>query len=109
MMTEAGIEMFYTTNAVVSLLLALVVFLIVLTIFIVVMKWIRNLVSKEEHYCFTEIGALRKVANSLGIDINYEKKLLELQDGRTFRRKLEERIIADTFDKPKKEVKDAKN
>lgn len=105
MMTE-----YCMANLLVTVIFGFIVLLVFLVFFSIVMRWLRNLADRDEHYCFVEIGALRKTAEVLGIDVGYEKKLLAMNDRKTFRRKLEERIIADTFgdDEPKPKPKKEK-
>lgn len=97
--TGLGMDMLYMANAIIVLLVALVFLLIILVFFSVIFRWIRSFASKDERYNLFEIGALRKTADKAGIDLAYEKKLMELQNGKTFRRQLEEKIMKDTFKK----------
>ena len=97
--SELGKGLLYMTDAIVVLLIALVIIVILFAFFSIMFRWIRSYVNKDERYNLFEMGALRKVAEKVGIDTTYEKKLLELQNGKTFRRQLEEKIMKDTFKK----------
>lgn len=96
---EIGKSMLYMVDAIVVLLIVLVFLLIMLAFFFTIFRWMRSYVNKDERYNLFEIGALRKTADKVGINLAYEKKLLELQNGKTFRRQLEEKIMKDTFKK----------
>lgn len=105
MTTEVGKEMFYMANSLVLLLLTLVICVIMIAFFSLLIRWLRSSFNKDERYNLVEIGALRQVAEKIGIDMNYEKKLLEIQNGKTFRRRLEEKIMQDIFDKKEEKKK----
>jgi len=111
MATEAisvGKEMFYLTSAVGIILIVMVFCILALVFFSVLIRWLRSSMNKDEHYNLFEMGALRKVAEKAGIDMTYEKKLMDIQNGKTFRRRLEEKVIEDIFGKEEKKKKETK-
>ena len=94
---EPGKDMFYFANALAIILIALVIVVIILAFFGLFIRWFSSYINKDERYNLVEVGALRQIAEKIGIDMNYEKKLIDIQNGRTFRRRLEEKIIEDIF------------
>lgn len=106
LMLEAGKSFMYFTYSVSTLILVFVFALIFLVFAMIVLRYFRSILNKEDRYNIFEIGALRKVAEKVGIDLNYEKKLIDIENGRTFRRRLEEKMIKDIFEKDEKEKKD---
>lgn len=95
---SAGKEMLYFTSSMVLLIIAIACVLIIVVFFALAFRWMRSYIGKDEKYNLFEMAALRKTAENAGIDLSTETRLQSIENGRTFRRRLEEKLIKDTFE-----------
>jgi len=95
---SVGKDMMYFTSSMVVLLIAMACVLITVIFFALAFRWMRSYIGKDEKYNLFEMAALRKTAENAGIDLSTETRLQSIENGRTFRRRLEEKLIKDTFE-----------
>lgn len=95
---SAGKEAMYLTSSIVMLLIALVCIFVIIGFFTLLSRWMRSSFNKDEKYNLFEMAALRKTAENAGIDLSTEARLQSIENGRTFRRRLEEKIVKDVLD-----------
>ena len=85
-----------------SVIAVLILFFIVAIVFLIFFMRVLGRVSmmfvKENRYDVFEIGALRKLANKVGIDLSEEFSRIDIEGGRTFRSKIEEKMYKELFE-----------
>ena len=92
-----GKEVLYLTSSAIALITALACIFLIVIFFSLIFRWMRTGINKDEKYDLFEMAALRKTAENVGINLSHEKRLQDVENGKTFRKRLEEKLVKDMF------------